>query len=58
MLFAYIDSALGSMLLQAMAGMVLAGMVMGRRILAVPLAWLKPESDEPESDCEIQEAVE
>ena len=31
MLLAYIDTALGSMLLQAMAGMIFAAIVMGRR---------------------------
>ena len=38
-LIAYIDVALGSMLLQALAGTVLAGMLMGRRIFAAPLKW-------------------
>lgn len=46
MMFAYIDIALGSMLLQATAGMVLAGMVMGRRLLAAPLAWIKTSAAE------------
>ena len=40
MLFAYIDLSLGSMLLQAMAGVIFAAVVMGRRILAAPLEWL------------------
>jgi hypothetical protein len=40
MLFAYIDPALGSMLLQAAAGVILAAVVMGRRVLATPLRWL------------------
>jgi hypothetical protein len=55
MLFAYIDSALGSMLLQGMAGMILAGMIMGRRILAVPLAWFQSRGAMPESEDELQE---
>lgn len=46
MLFAYIDIALGSMLIQAMAGMVLAGMVMGRRLLAAPLSWFSSSAAE------------
>jgi hypothetical protein len=41
MLFAYIDAALGSMLLQAMAGMVFAAIVMGRRVIAAPFAWFR-----------------
>ena len=40
-LIAYIDPALGSMLLQAMAGVMFAAMIMGRRILAAPLRWLQ-----------------
>ena len=55
MLFSYIDSALGSMLLQAMAGMIFAGMVMGRRILAVPLAWFQSRGTMPDSKMELQE---
>ena len=55
MLFAYIDSALGSMLLQAMAGVIFAGMVMGRRILAAPLAWFQSKGASPESELELQE---
>ena len=39
-LLAYIDTALGSMVLQALAGLFFAGMVMGRRLLASPFAWL------------------
>lgn len=54
MLIAYIDLALGSMLIQAMAGIVLAGMVMGRRFLAAPFAWFSSKNaQEPES--ELQE---
>ena len=52
MLFAYIDTALGSMLLQAMAGMILAAMVMGRRILAAPLAWISSKDSAPDTDAE------
>ena len=56
MLLAYIDAALGSMLLQAMAGMIFAAIVMGRRILAAPLAWMSSkdltESTE-DSDAEL-----
>ena len=55
MLFAYIDPALGSMLLQGMVGMILAGMVMGRRILALPLAWFQSRGAMPESEGELQE---
>ena len=40
MIFAYIDPALGSMLLQAIAGVMIAMVVMGRRILLKPLEWL------------------
>jgi hypothetical protein len=55
MLFAYIDLALGSMLLQATAGMVLAGIIMGRRILAVPFTWFQSSGTMPESDGELRE---
>ena len=55
MLFAYIDTALGSMLLQAMAGMIFAAMVMGRRILAAPLAWMSSKDSIEESDSETLE---
>ena len=55
MLFAYIDTALGSMLLQGMAGMILAGMIMGRRILAVPLTWFQNRGAMPEPESELQE---
>ncbi len=40
MMFAYIDVALGSMALQAAAGCLFAGVIMGRRLFALPLAWL------------------
>jgi hypothetical protein len=40
MLFAYIDPALGSMLLQAVAGVIVAAMVIGRRFLMAPIGWL------------------
>jgi hypothetical protein len=55
MLFAYIDTALGSMLLQAMAGVVFAAIVMGRRILATPLAWFYGQSSEQDSSSDSQE---
>jgi hypothetical protein len=55
MLFAYIDTALGSMLLQAMAGVVFAAIVMGRRILATPLAWFYGQSPEQDSSSDSQE---
>jgi hypothetical protein len=56
MLVAYIDAALGSMLLQAMAGLVLAGVVMGRRILAVPFGWIQTKN--PESNGDMEEFAE
>ena len=40
-LIAYIDPALGSMLLQAVAGGIFAAMKIGRRVLAAPLRWLR-----------------
>ena len=55
MLFAYIDPALGSMLLQGIAGMILAGIVMGRRILALPLTWFQSRGAMPEPVVENQE---
>ena len=58
MLFAYIDTALGSMLIQAMAGIIFAAVVMGRRILAAPLAWLNPPSPELESNGEVPEIAD
>jgi hypothetical protein len=58
MLLAYIDSALGSMLLQAMAGMIFAAVVMGRRVLAAPLAWLQGKSSAGESIDEQQDIAE
>jgi hypothetical protein len=39
-LIAYIDVALGSMALQAFAGIVIGALVMGRRFLMSPFAWL------------------
>jgi len=39
MLVAYIDPAVGSMLLQAIAAIGLAGAVVCRRLLFAPLAW-------------------
>jgi hypothetical protein len=56
MIFAYIDVALGSMILQAMAGMVLAGVVMGRRALLAPLAWFRKSAND-ESEGNTQEFV-
>jgi hypothetical protein len=50
MLFGYIDVALGSMVLQAMAGMVLAGIVMGRRMIFAPLAWFRKDSENESED--------
>ena len=40
------------MMLQAVAGLILAGVVMGRRILVAPFAWLrwKRSPCEPDSD--------
>ena len=55
MLFAYIDLALGSMLLQGMAGMILAGVIMGRRILTAPFAWFQSRGSMPVSEGELQE---
>ena len=40
MLLAYIDPAIGSMILQAVAAVVLAGGLFFRRIFYVPLVWL------------------
>lgn len=54
MLIAYIDLALGSMLIQAMAGVILAGIVMGRRFLAAPFAWFSTKNTQ-ESDSELQD---
>jgi TRAP-type C4-dicarboxylate transport system permease small subunit len=50
MLIAYIDTALGSMLLQAMAGMIFAAMVIGRRVLAAPLAWMSSKNSAQATD--------
>jgi hypothetical protein len=58
MLFAYIDPALGSMLLQGLAGMILAGLIMGRRILAFPLTWFQSRGAMAESVVEPQEISE
>ena len=56
-LTAYIDPSLGSMLLQAMAGILLAALVMGRRLFVVPLEWLhlrrRAPKDQPEEPTEI-----
>jgi hypothetical protein len=49
MVLAYIDPAVGSMLLQAIAAMVLAGGLFFRRIFFAPFAWLGGKrSDEAE----------
>jgi hypothetical protein len=58
MLFAYIDPAIGSMILQAIAAIGLAGAVVCRRILLGPLAWIThgriggqdQKADSPPSD--------
>jgi hypothetical protein len=55
MILAYIDTALGSMLLQAMAGILFAAIVMGRRILAAPLAWIYGQSSDQDSKSDSQE---
>jgi hypothetical protein len=57
MLIAYIDAALGSMILQAMVGTALAGIVMGRRILMAPLEWLGLKRAIPDPDGETHEAL-
>lgn len=58
MLLAYIDPALGSMLLQAIAGMIFAAIVMGRRILTAPLAWLNSRNSSQDANGEVQELPE
>ncbi len=58
MLFAYIDTVLGSMLLQAMAGMIFAAVVMGRRILAAPLAWMSSRNSAQDPDSEAHETAD
>jgi len=58
MIFAYIDLALGSMLLQAMAGVIFAAMLMGRRILAAPLSWISSRGSADESNSEQHEITE
>jgi hypothetical protein len=55
MILAYIDMALGSMLLQAMAGVVFAAIVMGRRVLTAPLAWFYGKSADQDSNSDSQE---
>jgi hypothetical protein len=55
MLFAYIDAALGSMLLQALVGTFLASVVMWRRAFAAPLIWLGLKRPTQDSDGEIHE---
>jgi len=46
------------MLLQAMAGMIFAAIVMGRRILAAPLAWMSSRDSAQELDSEVPEIAE
>jgi hypothetical protein len=58
MLLAYIDPAIGSMLLQALAGIFLAAMVMGRRIFFAPLEWLHLKTPRRGSDGESHELAE
>ena len=58
MILAYIDLAFGSMLLQAMAGVIFAAMVMGRRILAAPLAWISSRGSAEEANSEQHEIAE
>ena len=53
MLFAYIDPALGSMLLQAMAGMIFAAMVVGRRILTSPFAWITSKNSAQVAEADV-----
>lgn len=58
MIFAYIDLALGSMLLQAMAGVIFAAMVMGRRMLVAPLSWISSRDTADETNSERQEIAD
>ena len=57
-LTAYIDPSLGSMLLQAMAGIFFATLVMGRRLFLAPLELLRlrrsAPKDQPEETTDIQ----
>jgi hypothetical protein len=46
------------MLLQAMAGVIFAAMVMGRRILATPLAWMSSRNSVQVPDSEAPEIAE
>lgn len=55
MLFAYIDPALGSMLLQAMAGAIFAALVMGRKIFVAPFARLYSKESGQDVSGESQE---
>lgn len=57
-LIAYIDVNLGSMLIQAFAGTAFAGLVMGRRLLTVPLEWLRSRRAETERDLTQDDQVE
>jgi hypothetical protein len=55
MLLAYIDAALGSMLLQALAGTLMASVLMWRRIFAAPLVWLGLKRPTQDNDSEIHD---
>ncbi len=55
MLFAYIDRALGSMLLQAMAGAIFAALVMGRKIFVAPFAWIHSRNSVQNASGDSQE---
>jgi hypothetical protein len=51
-LTAYIDPSLGSLLLQAIAGVLFAAIIMGRRILLAPLEWLHLRRSAPKDESE------
>jgi hypothetical protein len=57
-LIAYLDVALGSMALQAVAGMFIAGLVMGRRFLMSPFSWLGSRRSAQECDSGANEREE
>jgi hypothetical protein len=56
-LLAYIDPAVGSMLLQSLGALALAAMVMGRRLFLIPLEWLHLRRPTAASEAEVSEAV-
>jgi hypothetical protein len=56
-LLAYIDPAVGSMLLQSLGALALAAMVMGRRLLLVPLEWLYLRRPASAPEAEMSEAA-